>query len=212
MVTRIEMVEMLGTDAHGVIDNNHELSGVALDANPSNRATKTYTGVSFDMFNPDSWEFRREDIARSLSNACRWAGHIDPYTVGQHCLHVADILRDWGQPPEVQLLGLLHDASEAYLLDIPRPWKGEVSIGGMTYVEREGLIEAAIFEWAGPHVTAAREYAWGIVKEADVASFEVERASRVRDGKVVLPYAHPNETMDKYLQEWSFLDIESLTP
>lgn len=204
MVTKAEMIEM-GTC---MPTDSNPLTGADLDADPNNRAVKTYTGVPFDMFNRDSWEFRRVDIARSLSNCCRFAGHIDPRTVAQHCLHVREILEDWGYDPDVQLLGLLHDASEAYLLDIPRPWKSEVMIDGLPYTVREASIEEALFEWAGPHVQGARHTHWGVIKQADVASFEVERASRARDGRVVLPYQHPDSVMNEYLYTWQYLDKE----
>jgi hypothetical protein len=207
MVTKAEMVEALGAQGVHPIDPI-DPTGADIDLNPNNRAVKTYTGVPFDMFDRSSWEFRRVDIARSLSNCCRFAGHIDPRTVAQHCLHVREILEDWGHGPDVQLLGLLHDASETYLLDIPRPWKGDVVIDGRSYYDREAEIEEALFEWAGPHVVAAREHAWGFVKDADLASFMVERASRQRDGKVVLPYQHPDAVMNEYLWTWQFLDKE----
>lgn len=65
-----------------------------------------------------------EDIAHALSLQCRFAGHTRGlYSVGQHSLLVADYLRDRGEPAPVVLWGLLHDASEAYLSDIPRPLK-----------------------------------------------------------------------------------------
>jgi len=208
MVTKAEMVEILGSRV-GATDDPNDLTGENLDLNPNNRACKTYTGVAFDLFNPESWEFRRLDIARALSNACRFAGHIDPRTVGQHCIHVAELLKEGGYGPDVQLLGLLHDATEAYLLDIPRPWKSDVVIDGVPYVDREHDIEEALFEWAGIGPVFHSD-AWKAVKEADLASFEVERASRARDGKVVLPYEHPNTVMVQYLKLWERLESEAV--
>jgi hypothetical protein len=65
-----------------------------------------------------------EDIAHALSLQCRFAGHTRGlYSVGQHSLHVAEYLCDLGESAQVVLWGLLHDASEAYLSDIPRPLK-----------------------------------------------------------------------------------------
>lgn len=59
------------------------------------------------------------DIAHSLARQCRFAGHTrQHYSVAQHSLLVAEQL-----PPGLRLWGLLHDASEAYLTDIPRPLK-----------------------------------------------------------------------------------------
>lgn len=59
------------------------------------------------------------DIAHSLSNLCRFAGHTrEFYSVAQHSIRVALAL-----PPELRLAGLLHDATEAYVVDLPRPVK-----------------------------------------------------------------------------------------
>lgn len=63
-----------------------------------------------------------EDIATGLSNICRFAGQIPVhYSVAQHCVYAAWQLRHHG--PAGALGALLHDATEAYLGDVPRPVK-----------------------------------------------------------------------------------------
>lgn len=79
----------------------------------------TFTGKYIDPFNPKIEDIDVEDIANSLSRQCRFGGHLRWfYTVAEHSLRVAKEL-----PDELKLTGLLHDAAEAYLLDIPRPVK-----------------------------------------------------------------------------------------
>lgn len=62
------------------------------------------------------------DIARSLSQQCRYQGHtLFHYSVAQHSLYVADYVQKIA--PAHTLEALMHDAAEAYIGDIPRPIK-----------------------------------------------------------------------------------------
>lgn len=89
-----------------------------------NAYVMTYTGKMFNPFYPDENLICVEDIAHALSMQCRYNGHINKfYSVAEHSIDVALLLRMLGLSPRAQLLGLLHDASEAYLSDIPAPIK-----------------------------------------------------------------------------------------
>lgn len=84
----------------------------------------TKSGVSFTAaeFNLD--HVNLYDIAHGLSFINRFAGQIDrAYNVAQHSVMVSYICKHLGEPVEVQLQALLHDATEAYIADIPAPWK-----------------------------------------------------------------------------------------
>ena len=80
---------------------------------------ETYSGEKFYFLNPTEDSIHIKDIAHALANKCRFAGHCsDFYSVAEHS-YIVSILVE----PHLALEGLLHDASEAYLEDIPRPIK-----------------------------------------------------------------------------------------
>lgn len=68
---------------------------------------------------PDNDVTSIEDVAASLGKQCRFAGHSRVfYSVLLHSLVVCDLL-----PPLFKLYGLLHDAAESVITDIPSPFK-----------------------------------------------------------------------------------------
>lgn len=80
---------------------------------------QTYTGRAIFPARPTADDICIEDIANALARQCRYGGHcLSFYSVAEHCVHVSD-----AASPENKLTALMHDASEAYLLDIPRPIK-----------------------------------------------------------------------------------------
>jgi len=85
---------------------------------------ETYTGRQVTPLRMTAGQVCIFDIAHALSNQCRFSGHvIEFYSVAQHCTIIAQaILREFNEPTWA-LCGLLHDASEAYLVDIPSPLK-----------------------------------------------------------------------------------------
>ena len=80
---------------------------------------RTFTGKYIDPLNPDPDQIDIEDIAHALAHVCRYGGHCyEPYSVAQHsvlCYNVA--------PAPHKKSTLLHDATEAYILDMPSPIK-----------------------------------------------------------------------------------------
>lgn len=83
---------------------------------------QTYTGKAFWPFDARPDEVDIEDIAHSLSLQCRYGGHCKYfYSVAEHSVYVSQLCS-----PENALWGLLHDATEAYLCDLPRPIKWHI--------------------------------------------------------------------------------------
>jgi hypothetical protein len=83
---------------------------------------ETYTGRRFNVFEPDIRNINIMDIAHSLSMCTRFNGHLNQYySVAEHSIYVSELV-----PKEFALAGLLHDASEAYLSDVPRPIKAMI--------------------------------------------------------------------------------------
>lgn len=67
---------------------------------------------------------RIEDVAQGLSNMCRYAGQCNRfYSVAEHSALMAHEVALDTQDRLLALACLLHDASEAFLPDIPSPMK-----------------------------------------------------------------------------------------
>lgn len=91
---------------------------------------ETYSGVAADVFNltPEMVVF--EDIAKSLSNICRYNGHIPSfYSVAEHSVRVAWWVKVAGGSIMDQMTALMHDASETYVGDMVRPLKRNSDFG-----------------------------------------------------------------------------------
>lgn len=104
---------------------------------------QTYTGKKFWALDPRPEEIDILDIGHALSLQCRFNGQCDSfYSLAAHSLNVAEFIAQTyhEQDPfyseylldeseldieyeDMILWGLLHDASEAYLPDVPRPIK-----------------------------------------------------------------------------------------
>lgn len=86
---------------------------------------QTYKGLAFWPLDPRPEEIDIVDIAHSLSLKTRFNGQCKTfYSVADHSLNVCTWLEvRYPNEPKLYLAGLLHDASEAYLPDVPKPIK-----------------------------------------------------------------------------------------
>lgn len=131
---------------------------------------QTASGRAFWPLDPRAEDVSLEDIAHALSNLCRFNGHCrEFYSVAQHCVLVsyrcaqlAEVeAADFDDLLHAQRAGLMHDAAEAYLVDLPRPVKQFLD----GYRVAETNVERCIAERFGLTETFAK-YA-EIVKQAD---------------------------------------------
>jgi len=104
--------------------------------------SEVYTGRRVDLLNMQEDDIDIIDIAHALSLQCRYNGHCKTfYSVGLHSISVCLILRQLGASRATEFAGLLHDAAEAYLSDLPRPLKTRLP----NYVEAERRLQGIIY-------------------------------------------------------------------
>ena len=103
----------------------------------------TFTGRHFDPMQIRTEDICIEDIAHALSLMCRGGGHLKYfYSVAQHSLNCSAEAKARGWSGKLHLACLLHDASEAYISDIIRPVKANLT----GYLEIESRIMEKILE------------------------------------------------------------------
>jgi hypothetical protein len=84
---------------------------------------RTFSGIFVNVFDLTPEMICIEDIAHALSHQCRFGGHLPKfYSVAQHSVLCCMLVEE-----QHKLAALMHDASEAYLLDVPRPIKKKLA-------------------------------------------------------------------------------------
>lgn len=159
--------------------------------------------------NPIPAQIHIEDIARGLAHKCRWNGQTRTYySVAEHSIEVMKMCG-----PEFALWGLLHDAGEAYLGDVPDPIKDQVwyHVPGPTgvirkvpYREAEIAIRNMVLRKAGSVVVSTPD----VVREADMIIRRWEERELVspdtRETSTFVPMA-PHEAMAVWLMHYDRL-------
>ena len=107
----------------------------------------TNSGIDVRPGQVDPAAVRIEDIAHALSLRCRFLGHTRiHYSVAQHCLLVAGILDGMDAPRDAILCGLMHNAHEAYVGNVPTSIK---ALLGTAWSDIELQAEAAVLTATG---------------------------------------------------------------
>lgn len=136
------------------------------------KTLETVSGRKINVTDPDPGTIEISDIAWSLSRMPRFSGHsipYIPYSVAQHCIQVMKELAPHGE--RIQLHGLLHDAAEAYINDLPSPVKHIPEIHAVIS-KLEDKLMLTIYEALGIDPPTDEEHA--IVKIADKHQQAVE--------------------------------------
>jgi 5'-deoxynucleotidase YfbR-like HD superfamily hydrolase len=114
---------------------------------------RTYSGVYFDLVNPTLDMVNISDIARALSNICRFGGQCRKfYSVAEHSMLALDVGKADGLDDRACRSLLLHDAAEAYLGDIVKPLKNLLP----DFERLEAGVESVIAEKFGCHFADPR--------------------------------------------------------
>jgi hypothetical protein len=153
---------------------------------------RTVSGVWFNAFKPTIDMVNIEDIAHALSFQCRFGGHLPRFfSVAQHSIFTSLIV-----PEEHKLAALMHDASEAYLLDIPRPVKNKLS----NYKDIEdGLMTVIAFKYG---------FQWPLhedVKKADEIMLQKEWNEIMLGKPTDIEFFSPDHAKKMFIHEFNKL-------
>lgn len=142
---------------------------------------ETFSGHPIDPLNPEPHRIHYTDIAHALSNQCRFSGHtVKFYSVAQHSVHVSEEVELMGASPEVQMLALFHDASEAYLVDMPTPIKRQMPEYRAAEEKLQTMIERTLFPTFGQKGVCKSD-AHVIIKKADLVLLATEARDLMND-------------------------------
>lgn len=133
---------------------------------------RTVSGHYLNVLNPDPDAIVIEDIAHALSMLPRFGGHLPVfYSVAQHCVSCSRFIGPKNRL--MRLSALLHDAAEAYVVDLPRPIKKLLP----DYKEIENrILEVIAQKFGAPYVNSEE------IKKLDRTMLKIEWNSVMLDG------------------------------
>jgi hypothetical protein len=180
----------------------------------------TNSGILFWPMDARESEVRITDIAHALSNMCRFAGHVNHfYSVAQHCVLVSELIAKEKTMNNAycQYVGLLHDASEAYLVDVPRPIKQFLR----NYQVIEHKLQRVIADAFGiSKGSLTTDFDAKFCHDADNLALAIEAKNLVNDPsklwtisakagkyrKEVIPFWSPTKAKKEFLKRFALLE------
>lgn len=108
----------------------------------------TASGRMLSLVRPEPGQICAKDVARGLARMPRWGGQTNGFyalSVAQHSILVSRAAEELAYPAETQLAGLVHDAAEYLLHDLPTPAKDLCP----DYVEIHDRVQACAYKAFG---------------------------------------------------------------
>lgn len=153
------------------------------------RWIQTWSGKDIDPLDIDLEKIGIGDIANSLAMTCRFRGHCKNfYSVAEHSVRVSVLLqREYPDEPKLLMLGLMHDAAEAYLFDAPSPIKPDIAIANRPMKEVEAEILNKIYR--------ALDMVWALKQTA-------RTRSRVEAADDIMLATEKRDVMNSCKRKW----------
>lgn len=164
---------------------------------------QTHSGKAYHFKAPQPASIILADIAHALGNLCRFGGHCAKfYSVAEHSILVSQVV-----PKEFAMQGLMHDATEAYVIDVPRPLK---HLLGASYENLEAATWGAICAKYGlpldldPSVKMADNTVLLAEKEVMLGEPPLPWtwAKGLRPAKVDIHFFSPAEASNRFLKRY----------
>lgn len=169
----------------------------------------TASGGMWSLLNPHPQDVKIRDIAAGLSRSCRYAGQIkeevEMYSVSEHSVLMVEWLESQGdiEFAEDAIKVLLHDASEAYLVDMASPLKALLPEFREIEDKTQAVIDAAFgFE----HARISKQ----VIKSIDVRIRMDEREALINEPAL----SHQKRVVWEHTPDMEGLNVQirGLTP
>lgn len=176
---------------------------------------QTYTGGQFPFFECHPGHFCIKDIARALSHICRFTGHVKKfYSVAQHSVLVSEQTKN-------PFLGLMHDASEAYVGDMSRPLKHSLGKDSRYHHADHCIAKAMEGRWKQLSEIKPEDKddlknvdmrmlvteAYDLLEGGPLADWKINQQTHPRYDFKIVPW-HPEEAMQRFLLRYQQLSGE----
>lgn len=113
---------------------------------PLYKPIRTLSNRLFDPFDPDTSALTFTDYVHGLAASSRYSGQTqEPLSTAFHCVWVSSAVANAGGTYADQYGALHHDATDAFLWDIPRPLKKHPKLSWL--VARERLLQKRLEKW-----------------------------------------------------------------